>query len=62
MAGVEEFILPAVVQILRKGWLTKLEVLAIPRKQIELCPTRVECQAELLSRGVRLTDDWALSG
>ena len=60
-SGLDEFVLPAVVQILRKGWLAKLEVLAIPRKQTEQCPTGVECQAELLSRGVRLSNDWASS-
>lgn len=58
---MDEFILLPVAQILREGWLTKLEVLAIPRREVELCPTRVECQAELLSRGIRLTDEWASS-
>jgi hypothetical protein len=50
--------LPTLVNVIQQGWLPHLQRLAIPTTQIELCPSRVECQAELLIRGIALDGDW----
>ncbi|KAG8831574.1 hypothetical protein FRC17_002927 [Serendipita sp. 399] len=53
-----DLMLPLVVGILRQGWLPRLSHLVVPSWQIDACPSRVECEAELLIRGVVLLDDW----
>lgn len=56
-----EAMLPTLVNLLRGGWLPRLDRLVVPPHSIELCPNRVECQAELLIRGVTLGDNWGSS-
>lgn len=57
--GAPGFVLPSLVMILRRGWLPQLKRLVVPARQIEQCPSRMECQAELLARGVSLESEWS---
>lgn len=56
-----EAMLPTLVHLVRGGWLPRLGRLVIPPQNIQLCPNRVECQSELMMRGVVLGDNWATS-
>jgi hypothetical protein len=50
--------LPILMTIIQQEWLPNLTRLVIPASQIESCLTRVECEAELLRRGITLGDTW----
>ena len=50
--------LPILTTIIQQEWLPNLTRLVIPASQIESCLTRVECEAELLRRGITLGDTW----
>ncbi|KIM30651.1 hypothetical protein M408DRAFT_328188 [Serendipita vermifera MAFF 305830] len=54
-SGVMLSVLTAIIQ---QGWFPRLNNLEIPRSQIDSCPSRVECQSELLIRGILLGDNW----
>jgi hypothetical protein len=53
-------LLPILVKVIQKGWLPRLRRLVVPTGQIELCPSLVECQTELLIRSITLDDNWAI--
>lgn len=44
--------------IIQRGWFPHLNHLALPSNQIDACPSRIECQSELLIRGITLDDNW----
>jgi F-box domain len=50
--------LPILMTVIQQEWLPNLTRLVIPPSQIESCLTRVECEAELLRRGITLDDTW----
>ena len=44
--------------LIQRGWFPHLNHMVIPSSQIDACPNRVECQSELLIRGIALGDNW----
>lgn len=57
-SALEGSMLPILASIIKQGWFPRLQRLVIPRRYIDVCPTRVECQTDLMLRGIALGGEW----